>query len=48
MNTKAEDTPLSVNAMHAEDTERKPVNHFEEGGFFHLRHDLRLEQETVG
>ena len=46
--TKANDPPLGLNAMHAKVPERKLFDYIKEGGFFYRRHDFRLEQEAVG
>ena len=47
MNTITDDPPLGVNAMHAECPERKRFDYGEENGFFHCRHDFRLEQKAI-
>ena len=47
MITITNDSPLGVNAMHAECPERKRFDYVEENGFFHCRHDFRLEPETL-
>jgi hypothetical protein len=48
MTAKANDTPLGVNAVHAEWPERHGFDNGKESCLLCRRHNLTFEQETIG